>query len=130
MRLEPTSISNSQLVVSATLTRFGYSPRLEVPVFNGVVTTDLVIEMPSTDGSGSLIKVSIEFDGPTHYLRPAMGSSDQDGPIDGKTRLRNALLKRSGEFEMLITIPYYEWDQVEGRREKEEEYLKRKLTRL
>jgi hypothetical protein len=84
--------------------------------------------MPCSDGSGRLIKVSIEFDGPTHYLRPAMGSRDLVGPIDGKTRLRNALLKRSGEFEMLITIPYYEWNEVEGKKEKEEEYMKRKLS--
>jgi hypothetical protein len=95
---QPTSTSNSQLAVSSTLTRLGYSPRLEVPVFNGLVTTDLAIEMPSSDGSGRLIKVSIEFDGPTHYLRPAMGSRDQVVLIDGKTRLCNALLKQSGEF--------------------------------
>jgi hypothetical protein len=125
---EPTSTSNQQLAVSATLTRLGYSPRLEFPVFNGLVTTDLVIEMPSSDGSGRLIKVSIEFDGPTHYLRPAMGSRDLVGPIDARTRIRNALLKRSGEFEMLITIPYFEWDEVEGKREKEQEYMKRKLS--
>jgi hypothetical protein len=76
----------SQLAVSSTLTRLGYSPRLEVPVLNGLVTTDLAIEMPSSDGSGRLIKVSIEFDGPTHYLRPAMGSSDLVVLIDGGTR--------------------------------------------
>ncbi len=40
----------------------------------------------------------------------------------------NALLKRSGEFEILITIPYYEWNEVKGRREREEEFLKRKLS--
>jgi len=125
---EPTSTSNKQLSVSATLSHLGYSPRLEVPVFNGLVTTDLLIEMPSFDGSGRLIKVSIEFDGPTHYLRPAMGSSDLVGPIDGKTRLRNALLKRRGQFQMLITIPYYEWNEVEGKKERDEEYLKRKLS--
>jgi hypothetical protein len=124
---EPTSASNQQLAVSATLTRLGYSPRLEVPVFNGLVTTDLVIEMPSSVGSGRLIKVSIEFDGPMHYLRPLMGSSDLVGPIDAGTRIRNALLKRSCEFEMLTTIPCYEWDEVQGKKEKEEEYLKRKL---
>ena len=125
---EPTSTSNQQLAVSSTLTRLGYSPRLEVPIFNGLVTTDLVIEMPCSDGSGRLIKVSIEFDGPTHYLRPAMGSRDLVGPIDGKTRLRNALLKRSGEFEMLITIPYYEWDEIQHNNVKEEEYMKKKLS--
>jgi len=37
-------------------------------------------------------------------------------------------LKRSGEFETLITIPYYEWNEVEGKKEKEEEYMKRKLS--
>ncbi len=84
--------------------------------------------MPSSDGSGRLIKVSIEFDGPTHYLRPAMGSRDQVGLIDAKTRLRDVLLKRCGEFEVLITIPYYEWNEVEGRKEKEEEYMKRKVV--
>ena len=86
-----------------------------------------LIEIPSSDGSGRLIKVSIEFDGPKHYLRPVMGSRDRVGPIDAKTRLRNALLKRCGEFDVLITIPYYEWDEVEGRNEKEEEYVKRRV---
>ena len=117
----------SQRAVSSTLTRLGYTPQLEVPVFNGLVTTDIVIEKPSSDGSGRLIKVSIEFDGPMHYLRPAMGSRDQVGPIDARTRIRNALLKRCGEFEVLITIPYYEWDEVEGGKEKEEEYMKRRV---
>jgi hypothetical protein len=31
-------------------------------------------------------------------------------------------------FNKFITIPYYEWDEVEGEREKEEEYLKGKLS--
>ena len=124
---QPTSITNQQRAVSSTLTRLGYSPQLEVPVFNGLVTTDIVIEKPSSDGSGRLIKVSIEFDGPMHYLRPAMGSRDLVGPIDAKTRLRNALLKKCNEFDVLITIPYYEWDELEGGKEKEEEYMKRKV---
>ncbi len=127
-----TSITNQQRALlrafSSTLTRLGYSPQLEFPVFNGLVTTDIVIEKPSSDGSGSrLIKVSIEFDGPMHYLRPSMGSRDRVGLINAKTRLRNALLKRCGKFDVLITIPYYEWDELEGRKEKEEEYMKRKV---
>ena len=56
-----------------------------------------------------------------------MGSRDRVGPIDARTRLRNALLKRSGKVEVLITIPYYEWDEVEMNKEKEEEYVKYKL---
>ena len=65
-----------------------------------------------------------------HYLRPAMGSRDRVGPIDARTHLRNALLKKCNEFEVLITIPYYEWNEVEGRKEKEEEYVKKKLSTL
>ena len=86
-----------------------------------------MVEKPSSDGSGRLIKVSIEFDGPTHYLRPALGSRDRVGPIDAKTRLRNSLLKKCNEFELLFTIPYFEWDEVQGKWGKEEEYIKRKM---
>jgi hypothetical protein len=64
----------------------------------------------------------------SHYLKPAFGSRDRIGPMDGQTHLRNALLKKSGFFEKLITIPFYEWNEVEGRKEKEEEYLKRKVV--
>ena len=89
-----------------------------------------LIEIPSSDGSGRLIKVSIEFDGPMHYLRPATGSRDRVGPINGNTRLRNALLKRCGKFDVLITIPYYEWDEVQGKKQKEEEYVKKKIEMM
>jgi hypothetical protein len=44
------------------------------------------------------------------------------------SRIRNALLKRSGEFGILITIPFYEWDEVQGKRGEEEAYLKKKLS--
>jgi hypothetical protein len=39
-------------------------------------------------------------------------------------------LKKSGLFERLITIPFYEWNEVERDKEKEEEYLKRKVVLL
>jgi hypothetical protein len=35
------------------------------------------------------------------------------------------MLKKCCEFEVLITISYNELDKVEGRKEKEEEYVKR-----
>jgi tellurite resistance protein len=124
---EPTSTSNQQLAVSSALTRLGYSPRLEVPIFDGVVTTDIVIEMNRSDGGKE--RISIEFDGPSHYLSPAFGSRDRIGPMDDQTHLRNALLKKSGLFERLITIPFYEWNEVQFNNEKEELYLKKKLLR-
>ena len=40
--------------------------------------------------------------------------------------IRNQTLSRI-RFEELITIPYYEWDDVQGRKEKEEEYVRRKV---
>jgi hypothetical protein len=82
---QPTSTSNQQLAVSSALTRLGYSPKLEVPIFDGVVTTDIVIEMNRSDGGGKE-RVSIEFDGPWHYLKPAFafGSRDRIGPMDGQ----------------------------------------------
>jgi hypothetical protein len=36
-------------------------------------------------------------------------------------------LKKCNEFEVLITIPYYEWDEVQFDNVKEEEYVKRKV---
>jgi hypothetical protein len=124
---EPTSTSNQQLAVSSALSRLGYSPRLEVPIFDGVVTTDIVIELNKSDGGKE--RISIEFDGPSHYLRPAFGSRDRIGPMDGHTHFRNALLNKSGLFERLITIPFYEWNEVQFNKEKEELYLKSKLLR-
>ena len=79
-------------------------------------------------GGGDRERVSIEFDGPSHYLKPAFGSRDRIGPMDGQTHLRNALLKKSGLFERLITIPFFEWDKVERDNEKEELYLKSNLN--
>ena len=32
------------------------------------------------------------------------------------------------DFDVLIAIPYYEWNEVQGRMEKEEEYMKRKVV--
>ena len=62
-------------------------------------------------------------------MKPAFGSRDCIGPMDGQTHLRNSLLSKSGLFEKLITIPFYEWNEVERDKEKEDEYLKRKLLR-
>ena len=126
-RPEPISTSNQQLAVSSALTRLAYSPKLEVPIFDGVVTTDVVIEMNTSVGGKE--RISIEFDGPWHYLKPAFGSRDCIGPLDGQTHLRNTLLKKSRLFERLITIPFYEWNELDRDNEKEEEYLMSKLLR-
>jgi len=126
--------SNQLLAISSALSRLGYVPKLGVPVYNGVVTTDISIELPSADNSGRKVRYALVFDGPKHYLRPMIGGKgevrDRVGPIDGKTCIRNALLKRCNVFEVVISIPYYEWNDVPRDKGKEEEYLKKKMIRL
>jgi len=124
----PISTSASQRSVAAALNRLGLSPQLEVQIFNGVLTVDIVVELFSAGDSERKSRIAIEFDGPTHFLRPAIGSTDQRvGPMNGKSRFRNALIERSGEFVSLISVPYFEWDTVVGSNEKEEKYLLQKL---
>jgi hypothetical protein len=124
----PISTSASQRSVAAALSRLGFTPQLEVQIFNGILTVDIVIELTSSAHAESNSRIAIEFDGPTHYLRPDIGSKDQRvGPMNGKSRFRNALIERSGEFVSLISVPYFEWDTVVGSNEKEEKYLLQKL---
>jgi len=124
----PISTSASQRSVAAALSRLGLSPQLEVQIFNGVLTVDIVVELLSAGDSERKSRIAIEFDGPTHFLRSAIGSTDQRvGPMNGKSRFRNALIERSGEFVSLISIPFFEWDTVVGSNEKEEKYLLQKL---
>jgi hypothetical protein len=124
----PISTSASQRSVAAALSRLGLSPQLEVQIFNGVQTVDIVVELFSAGDSERKSRIAIEFDGPTHFLRPTIGSTDQRvGPMNGKSRFRNALIERSGEFVSLISIPFFEWDTVVESNEKEEKYLLQKL---
>jgi hypothetical protein len=128
--------SKYQIAVALVLTRLGYSPKLEVPIFDGVVTTDIVVEMNKTgvdgegggeESGGGIEKVLITLDEQSQFLKPAMGSKDLVGPLDGKARLCSYLLKKIGEFNPLISIPFYEWSELEMDLEKQEMYLKNKL---
>ena len=84
-----------------------------------------MIEKPSCDGSfRRVINVAIAVDGPFQFLRVL--ALDQVGPLNGKTRLRNALLKKCDQFALLITIPYFEWDELRNLDE-QETYLNIKL---
>ena len=131
------STSSSQRSVATALSRLGFTPQLEVQIFNGILTVDIVIELsapPAQSDSTSqqpkrTSRVAIEFDGPTHFLRPAMGSrDDRVGPLNGKSRFRNTLIERSKEFSALVSIPFFEWDGIVGDVEKEGRYLLQKLS--
>jgi hypothetical protein len=117
---QPNSTTQSQLGVAVVLKRLGYVPQVEVPLFDGLVTVDIVINLArkrlaASDKDAVLVadkKIAIEVDGPKHFMKKMKGSTDRAGPKDARTRLRNTLIQRSGEFEALLIIPYYEWDEV------------------
>jgi hypothetical protein len=117
---QPNLTTQSQLGVAIVLKRLGYVPQVEVPPFDGLVTVDIVINLArkrlaASDKDAVLVtdqKIAIEFDGPKHFMKKLNGSTDRAGPKDARTRLRNTLIQRSGEFEALLIIPYYEWDEV------------------
>jgi len=66
--------------------------------------------------------VAIEVDGPSHFLRPS-SRSDKHLP-NGPTLLKRRLLKVAGW--RLISVPFYEWDQLSGR-EEQRRYLAQRL---
>ena len=58
------------------------------------------------------MRIAVEYDDPSHFLRPPGQSGALVGPIDGKTRVRNTLIPRY--ITSLTAIPFYEWDEVSG----------------
>jgi hypothetical protein len=113
--------TKSQVAVSSALENIGFLPKLEVPILDGLMSVDIVIDLPSVsdkrnEGSAATVvsstKIAIEFDGPKHFMRKIKNSTDLVGSIDARTRLRNKLIKKSGEFGALLVIPFYEWDEV------------------
>ena len=76
--LTTSSSSMYQIAVALVLTRLGYSPKLEVPIFNGVVKTDIVVKMNKTgvdgegggggeESGGGIEKVLITLDEQSHF---------------------------------------------------------------
>ena len=116
--MQTNSTTESQKAVAIVLKRLGYLPKLEVPLFDGVVTVDIVfnlsrIRSETTNGKEVTVRnIAIEFDGPCHFMKKAKGATEHVGTIDVRTRLRNSLIEKSGEFVALLVIPFYEWDKV------------------
>lgn len=120
------SVSLSQMGVFAALVRLGHHPRLEVPIYDGLTIIDIVIEVSDESSPTGMAKIAIEFDGPTHFLRQVRGVEGV-GPVDIQTRIRNTLIRKSKEFSLLVTIPFYDWDDVQGEPELEEKYLTQRI---
>jgi hypothetical protein len=102
----PGRVSQSQRDVASSLTRIGFAIELEARVLDGLHDVDVLAHVPG--GSA----VSVEFDGPTHFLQwiePA-NSSRRPEP-NGVTLFRNRLLQEAGHT--VVSIPYFEWDALE-----------------
>jgi hypothetical protein len=72
------------------------------------------------------MRIAVEYDDPSHFLRPPGQSGALVGPIDGKTRVRNTLIPRY--ITSLTAIPFYEWDEVSGDKDKEDACLRKRLS--
>eukprot|EP00854_Cymbomonas_tetramitiformis_P001711 gene1711-2371_t len=68
-------------------------------------------------------RITVEFDGPVHFLKT--GAPPHTWDITGATRLRQRLLLATGW--RIVVIPFFEWEPLEGMAEKGS-YLRRKLA--
>jgi hypothetical protein len=125
--------SHQQQSIAKAISRFGFMPSTDVPLYNGLLTSDILFEIQS---EGRVLRVAVEYDGPDRFLRPsydgnktASSSSGgtRVGPLDAKTRLRNALIRKLPDIFALITIPFYEWGQNEFDVGKENEFIRTQL---
>ena len=147
--------SHQQQNVAKAIARFGFMPLFDVQLYNGLVTCDILFEIPPREGSeGRPLRIAVEYDGPDHFLRPSFdstsinainnlknsstngistssstssslsSSSARVGPIDAKTRIRNALIRKLPDIFTLITIPFFEWSSIEFDESKENDYIR------
>lgn len=56
------------------------------------------------------MKVAVEFDGPTHFVRPTHPDNKMPPRALGHTNLKYRLLKRQGWT--VVRVPYYEFDKI------------------
>jgi hypothetical protein len=81
------------------------------------VTADGVFSVDIATTTASGVKVAIEVDGPTHFIKPG-------NRLEGGTMFRNRALAVRGY--VVISIPYWEWGQLRGAKQKQQ-YLLAKL---
>lgn len=128
---------HQQQSIAKAISRFGFMPSIDVPLYNGLLTSDILFEIQS---DGRVLHVAVEYDGPDRFLRPSYDGNKTTnsasssstggtrvGPLDAKTRLRNALIRKLPDIFALITIPFYEWGQNEFDVGKENEFIRTQL---
>ena len=116
------TVSPQQQSIASTLNRLGYATRLDVKLCNGLVFADIVIDLPNK------MRIAVVYDDPSKFLRPPEARGALVGSIDGKTRIRNTLIPRSGYISSLIVIPFFEWEEVAGDKDREDAFLRKRLS--
>ena len=70
-------------------------------MLRGLHTVDVLLEGPPLPAG---VRVAVEFDGPSHFLRAAGGGGTAPTPT-GETRLRDTILRGAG-FAVLA-VPFF-----------------------
>eukprot|EP00316_Scyphosphaera_apsteinii_P000006 CAMPEP_0119299846 /NCGR_PEP_ID=MMETSP1333-20130426/1875_1 /TAXON_ID=418940 /ORGANISM="Scyphosphaera apsteinii, Strain RCC1455" /LENGTH=230 /DNA_ID=CAMNT_0007301417 /DNA_START=511 /DNA_END=1203 /DNA_ORIENTATION=+ len=108
----PTSPSCFQHEVGAALASLGILCKQEVATAQGY-TIDLVVERKGKT-------IGIEVDGPRHFVMQTP---------NGNTQLKRRQLLALGNWQ-LISIPFWEWDELVGSEKRQREYLVHTLDGL
>jgi very-short-patch-repair endonuclease len=107
---EPPSALQQQVFTALQLTAAGVlswqQEQLAVP--DGACLIDIV--GVTADG----VRLAIEVDGPYHFVWP-------DRRLDGRTQHRNRVLAARGYA--VVSVPYYEWNDLKGSRERQQYLL-------
>jgi len=115
------TVSRGQRNLAQVFDELGVRHEVERRTDDGYFSMD--IYLPDYD-------VAVEFDGPTHYYNTSESSSTlRDASTTtrtAKTELRDFFLAR--QCTKVVTVPYFEFNAVEGSPEKRRLYVKEKLA--
>ena len=113
----PSSPSQMQRKVTAALAELGAHLKEEWVIEEGYSIDVLVLNLWEGE------QVAVEVDGSSHFLRGNVGHSP-----NGATLLKHRQLRALGW--RLVSVPYWEWDEVKGSKATKREYLLRKLKQV
>jgi hypothetical protein len=112
------NVSRNHLRLANAFFKLGVRHEVERRTDDGYFSMD--IYLPDYD-------VAVEFDGPSHYYRTSESSStDASMTRTAKTELRDFFLAR--QCAKVVTVPYFEFNAVEGWPERVRLYIKEKLA--
>jgi hypothetical protein len=140
------TVSKLQRAVSSSFDKIGFDNVLEHVIDTNEIKDEYGIQLPnspkeflSIDIANSALKIGIEVDGPGHFIKliDKPGKStlvdlkrqfDDRGEnrVNGPTILKHRLLTHLGWD--IIHLPYWEFQDLAGDKEKEKAYCQRLLT--